>query len=537
MPVPYPNEEAGNAGNAGVLPPDSTLILKTGHGGDDCIFFLLTGYVDAPEFMNYNPYFPGSAETHHNYHKQRYNASLSSRSASASQSVSSTNSPDGSLPEIRCPVPDSLRQSPLPSLRRHMSPTKPSSPPALFPHSALGQSHRGLDSRPVAATPLQRVDDGKGKRREAAVVVSGTSGIGLPNSYAPPSASITDHLFLSAPERIREAQQLRDDLMHEFSIQPLVPHTLEMLGDTATGYEGYNMEIIVECTSFTSVSEFPLPWLEFCAEDAPPQPVSITIIVPAMLCPTFKEDSDVLDILDEFDIDGKMIASNEPIGKSRRNAVCDASYDSTSQVQQVPQPTRTTYSTWANIPIDPALQAQPAPGATPITPTATQDGQTTPAPVYQYTPYGYYQSYQNRFSSVPGVGTSATGATTPTPVVAHNNSTYTPAPANGIDTSDINTLKDASGSTGVDLRAEEESLQRTSDSHLTHRSYEDRREREEEIMIRRERKERADMAAAQAAALAAQSASAMNGGAGGSGGGDDDLHGLGGGGGGKKKIE
>lgn len=105
-----------------------------------------------------------------------------------------------------------------------------------------------------------------------------------------------------------------------------------------------------------------------------------------------------------------------------------------------------------DIPIDPALQAQPAPGATPITPTATQAGQTTPAPVYQYTPYGYYQSYQNQFSSVPGVGTSATGATTPTPVVAHNNSTYTPAPANGIDTSDINTLRDALGSTGVDLR-------------------------------------------------------------------------------------
>ncbi|KAJ3848660.1 transcription initiation factor TFIID component TAF4 family-domain-containing protein [Lentinula lateritia] len=41
-------------------------------------------------------------------------------------------------------------------------------------------------------------------------------------------------------------------------------------------------------------------------------------------------------------------------------------------------------------------------------------------------------------------------------------------------TSDINTLRDALGSTGVDLRAEEESLQRTSDSHLTYRSYEDR---------------------------------------------------------------
>ncbi|KAJ4472907.1 hypothetical protein C8J55DRAFT_519923 [Lentinula edodes] len=87
------------------------------------------------------------SETHHNYHKQRYNASLSSRSASTSQSVSSANSPQGSLPEIPSPIPDSLPQSPLPRsppLRRHMSPTKSLSPPALSPRSALGQSHRGL---------------------------------------------------------------------------------------------------------------------------------------------------------------------------------------------------------------------------------------------------------------------------------------------------------------------------------------------------------------------------------------------------------
>ncbi|KAF9476714.1 hypothetical protein BDN70DRAFT_882022 [Pholiota conissans] len=43
-----------------------------------------------------------------------------------------------------------------------------------------------------------------------------------------------------------------------------------------------------------------------------------------------------------------------------------------------------------------------------------------------------------------------------------------------MDTADIATLNDALGSAGVDLRAEEESLQRTQDSHQSYRSYEDR---------------------------------------------------------------
>ncbi|KAE9404909.1 hypothetical protein BT96DRAFT_916574 [Gymnopus androsaceus JB14] len=75
----------------------------------------------------------------HNHH---YNASLSSQSNSAS--VSSAGSPQGSLPEIPSPTADSLPHSPesRSPLRRHMSPTKSSSPPALSPRSALGQSHR-----------------------------------------------------------------------------------------------------------------------------------------------------------------------------------------------------------------------------------------------------------------------------------------------------------------------------------------------------------------------------------------------------------
>jgi len=45
---------------------------------------------------------------------------------------------------------------------------------------------------------------------------------------------------------------------------------------------------------------------------------------------------------------------------------------------------------------------------------------------------------------------------------------------NQLDTADVATLNDAIGSAGVDLRAEEESLQRGTDQHQTYRPYEDR---------------------------------------------------------------
>ncbi|KAF9226910.1 hypothetical protein BS17DRAFT_696412 [Gyrodon lividus] len=44
----------------------------------------------------------------------------------------------------------------------------------------------------------------------------------------------------------------------------------------------------------------------------------------------------------------------------------------------------------------------------------------------------------------------------------------------GVDTADVATLNDALGSAGVDLRAEEESLQRSYDSHQSYRPFEDR---------------------------------------------------------------
>lgn len=51
----------------GAYPPDLSLIASARKGGEDYIFALLTGYMDAPagivmrEGQNYNPYFPGGA--------------------------------------------------------------------------------------------------------------------------------------------------------------------------------------------------------------------------------------------------------------------------------------------------------------------------------------------------------------------------------------------------------------------------------------------------------------------------------------------
>ncbi|KAI0306849.1 transcription initiation factor TFIID component TAF4, partial [Multifurca ochricompacta] len=62
---------------------------------------------------------------------------------------------------------------------------------------------------------------------------------------------------------------------------------------------------------------------------------------------------------------------------------------------------------------------------------------------------------------------------TPAPVTA----TVQRQPAQAtsqLDTSDVATLNDALGSAGVDLRAEEETLQRSADQHQAYRAYEDR---------------------------------------------------------------
>ncbi|XP_075529971.1 cytochrome c1 [Dermacentor variabilis] len=67
FPNPYPNDEAARAANNGALPPDLSFITNARHGGEDYIFYLLTGYCDPPagvkmqEGQYYNPYFPGGA--------------------------------------------------------------------------------------------------------------------------------------------------------------------------------------------------------------------------------------------------------------------------------------------------------------------------------------------------------------------------------------------------------------------------------------------------------------------------------------------
>ena len=48
FPSPYPNEEAARAANNGAYPPDLSFISLARHGGEDYLFALLTGYVDAP---------------------------------------------------------------------------------------------------------------------------------------------------------------------------------------------------------------------------------------------------------------------------------------------------------------------------------------------------------------------------------------------------------------------------------------------------------------------------------------------------------
>lgn len=62
---PYPNDKAARYANNGALPPDLSLIVRSRHHGEDYIYSLLTGYVEAPEDFNlmsgmhYNKYFSG----------------------------------------------------------------------------------------------------------------------------------------------------------------------------------------------------------------------------------------------------------------------------------------------------------------------------------------------------------------------------------------------------------------------------------------------------------------------------------------------
>ncbi|TFK94894.1 hypothetical protein K466DRAFT_657408 [Polyporus arcularius HHB13444] len=149
-----------------------------------------------------------------------------------------------------------------------------------------------------------------------------------------------------------------------------------------------------------------------------------------------------------------------------------------------PPPATTTFSAaqWpqtSQIPIDPALQQQSQ---------VPQHSTTTPYSHYQYghyaqTSYSHYPQYAQQ-THQPAAQASTSQTQTPTPAaqpVIAASTVIRPAtqPAqqsqqSGVDTTDVATLNDALGSAGVDLRAEEESLQRTNDQYYSYRPYEDR---------------------------------------------------------------
>ncbi|KIJ69755.1 hypothetical protein HYDPIDRAFT_104378 [Hydnomerulius pinastri MD-312] len=147
-----------------------------------------------------------------------------------------------------------------------------------------------------------------------------------------------------------------------------------------------------------------------------------------------------------------------------------------SETPQTPTPAQTQPATqytaqWgtAHIPIDPALQQQ------------SQHATTTPYSHYQYSQHYPQAAYTHYQYAPPPMTTQAQTQQRQqiTTVTAQTTSTVATTTAttnanNGMDTADVATLNDALGSAGVDLRAEEESLQRSYDSHQSYRSFEDR---------------------------------------------------------------
>ncbi|KIM35005.1 hypothetical protein M413DRAFT_449957 [Hebeloma cylindrosporum] len=157
------------------------------------------------------------------------------------------------------------------------------------------------------------------------------------------------------------------------------------------------------------------------------------------------------------------------------------------KAEETTTPTTTTTTT---------TTPQPAATSTP-TYTAQWAQQTAGSPYYQYTshyPQAAYATHYNTYAPQTTQGQQSQTQTqrTPAPIAPYQTSTYSlntsgnagavgaPSGAgantssSGMDTSDVATLNDALGSAGVDLRAEEESLQRTHETHQTYRSYEDR---------------------------------------------------------------
>ncbi|EJD01705.1 uncharacterized protein FOMMEDRAFT_135856 [Fomitiporia mediterranea MF3/22] len=92
----------------------------------------------------------------------------------------------------------------------------------------------------------------------------------------------------------------------------------------------------------------------------------------------------------------------------------------------------------------------------------------------QYTQhYAQYQPAQT--AAIPTATPAPAQPAAPTPVAAPLSRQPTQTAANELESNvDISTLNDALGSAGLDLRAEEETLQRSQDYYNTYRTYEDR---------------------------------------------------------------
>ncbi|KAF8690963.1 hypothetical protein AX14_002867, partial [Amanita brunnescens Koide BX004] len=113
------------------------------------------------------------------------------------------------------------------------------------------------------------------------------------------------------------------------------------------------------------------------------------------------------------------------------------------------------------IPIDPALQQQSQHA------TAAYQHYQGYASHYPQAAYPtHYQTYAPPITPQQSTQRQTTSAAA--------GSTGGSSSAANVDTADVATLNDALGSAGVDLRAEEESLQRTHDQHQSFRVYDDR---------------------------------------------------------------
>ncbi|KAF9554507.1 hypothetical protein CPC08DRAFT_712837 [Agrocybe pediades] len=179
--------------------------------------------------------------------------------------------------------------------------------------------------------------------------------------------------------------------------------------------------------------------------------------------------------------------------KSEEQATPAPATPATPSAPQTPVQTYT--ATWASThPVLQQQQQQAQAAQTPQQQTQQQQPAQIPAASPYYQPYTshypqaayatHYQAYAPAVAAQQTTTPARPAVTTPYQTSTYSLSTTTAAntaanaatatSSTGMDTADIATLNDALGSAGVDLRAEEESLQRTHDSHQAYRSYEDR---------------------------------------------------------------